>query len=88
MSKELRLTKGERSNFNTIIDAAKAGRLALMSCEDAQTGKKVATICAVNWVNGEVEFVPMARLFDGNPYDLLKPPVPDQEAPTAATHVG
>ena len=71
---DMKLTKGEQKNLETIIQAAKDGNLALASCEDAKTGKKVAVVCAVNWVNGEFEFVPMARLFDGNPYDQLKPP--------------
>jgi hypothetical protein len=68
------ISKGYQTNFDTISKAAKSGRLALMECVDAATGKPVITVCAVNRVEGEFEFVPLAKMFDGNPYEELVPP--------------
>jgi hypothetical protein len=69
---------GHKANLNTIVAAAKAGHLALMDCADAATGKPVVVLCAVNREsNGDYGFVPLAKLFDGNPYNELQPPSPD-----------
>ena len=68
------ITKGYRANFETLERAFKHGDVALMECTDAVTGKPVIAICAVNTVNGEYEFSPLAKMFDGNPYEELNPP--------------
>lgn len=69
------ITKGYRANFETLERAFKHGDVALMECTDAMTGKPVIAICAVNTVNGEYEFSPLAKMFDGNPYEELNPPI-------------
>ncbi len=69
------ITKGYRANFETLERAFKHGDVALMECTDAVTGKPVIAICAVNTVNGEYEFSPLAKMFDGNPYEELNPPI-------------
>jgi hypothetical protein len=69
------IQKGDKKNFETILNAAKNGDLALLECQDAGSGEARSVICAVNR-NGEgFEFVPLARLFAGNPYDEVTPPV-------------
>jgi hypothetical protein len=70
------LKSGDRSNFETLQRAAGNGDLALIETTDKATGKYVAVVAAV-WRNevGEYEIVPIARLFAGNPYDELNPPV-------------
>lgn len=68
------ISKGAKRNFETIKTACKANKLALMECTDVHTGKPVNVLCAVNVIDGEYEMVPLARLFDGNPYDELLPP--------------
>lgn len=71
----LQLNDAHRNNFQTLGDAFKADRVALVACTDATTGELVPTICAVNeGEGGEIELVPLGRLFDGNPYDQLVPP--------------
>lgn len=71
----LQLNEAQKNNFNTLGDAFKAERVALVSCTDAKTGELVPTICAVNELeDGEIELVPFARLFDGDPYEQLLPP--------------
>lgn len=69
------ITKGYRANFETLERAFKHGDVALMECTDAVTGKPVIAICAVNTVNGEYEFSPLAKMFDWNPYEELNPPI-------------
>jgi hypothetical protein len=68
---------GYRLNFQTMLRAAQDGQLALMECTEKATGLSAFVVCMVNppdEEDGEVEFVPVARLFDGNPYDEVDPP--------------
>ena len=66
---------GHRTNFDTLMRAAKRGDLALVSCTDAKTGEPAAAICVVNHEpNGAVDLVPVARMFNSNPYEELLPP--------------
>lgn len=67
------LSEGTKENFQTILDAAKHGQLALLEC--TRDGKPVPIIVAVNREdNGDVSFVPFAQMFEGNPYEILTPP--------------
>lgn len=69
------LKKGYRRNFQTLLDAAENNNISLVSCTDVKTGKPSAVICAVNGPNdGSLEFVPLAKLFDENPYEEVTPP--------------
>lgn len=65
---------GHKNNFNTLMQAAGNKDLALMECTDKTTGKRVAVVCAVYVTDGVHTFVPLAKLFDGNPYEELTPP--------------
>jgi hypothetical protein len=68
------IQKGDRQNFETILNAAKNGDLALLECADASSGEKRSVVCAVNRDGKDFVFVPLAKLFIGNPYDELTPP--------------
>lgn len=69
------IEKGYQANFNTLLRAAKNGDLALVECTDAKTGKKVVAICAIAAApNRQVEISPLAKMFDGNPFEELIPP--------------
>jgi hypothetical protein len=69
------LSAGHKANFNNLLRAAKNQDLALMQCTDASTGEPVATVCMVNRdAEGNVEFAPVAKLFNTNPYEELLPP--------------
>jgi hypothetical protein len=72
---------GYRTNFETLLLAASNGDLALVECTDAATGKMVVAICAINHdPDGETfGIAPLAKLFDGNPYEELNPPTIDME---------
>ncbi len=69
---------GHRQNFDTLRKAFIAGDVALIECEHAKSGEIVAVLCAANRLpDGEIEFVPFAMLFGGNPYETVNPPKPD-----------
>ena len=72
------IEKGYVSNFETLIAAVMAGDIALLECADVLTGEKVIAIVAVQGNGDDVEMVPMARMFNGNPYEQIIPPVPDK----------
>jgi hypothetical protein len=72
------LTQGYKKNFETLRKAVLQGDVALMECQLAATGEAVAVICAANRSpDGDIEFVPFATMFSGNPYEMLNPPSPD-----------
>ena len=65
-------------NFATLKLAFEHGNVALMECLEISSGEKVAVICAaVKESDGSVAFTPFARFFNGNPYEMLRPPNPD-----------
>lgn len=71
-----RLSPAEVGNFQTLQQAVRDQRIALMRCTNRLTGQHVSVICAVNpGPNEEIEFVPLAKLFDGNPYDEVDSPL-------------
>ncbi len=72
------LAEGYKQNFDTLRQAFAAGDVALMECQLAATGEPVAVICAANRLaDGDVQFVPFAMMFQGDPYEMLHPPNPD-----------
>ena len=72
------LSVGHKRNFNTLRRAFRAGDAALVECQLAATGETTTVICAANRLaDGEVEFIPFATMFPGNPYQAVNPPNPD-----------
>jgi hypothetical protein len=66
---------GHKTNLDTLCRAAKRGDICVMECADRNTRQPVWAICAVNrGPGGSCEMIPIAKLFDGNPYDELDPP--------------
>ena len=69
------IPKGHRQNFQTLVNAFNAGDVVLMECQLSATGEVVAVITAANRLpNGEIQFVPFAMMFNGNPYEAVNPP--------------
>jgi hypothetical protein len=69
------IPQGHKKNFNTLVEAFRAGDVALMECQLTATGEIVAVICAVNRLpNEETQLIPFAMLFNGNPYEAVNPP--------------
>jgi hypothetical protein len=64
-----------RTNFQTLLRAAGDGNLALMECQDAQTGEPRFVICAVGRNGADYVMTPFGHLVEGNPYDAYVPPI-------------
>lgn len=75
----------QKANFQTLLDAAKNDRLALVECTHAETGEPVAVLAAINFnegdPEGEYQIVPLAKQFGGDPYEELNPPPGTNDAP-------
>lgn len=75
MSKPIKITPGHKANFQTMLKAARHGDLALVSCIEKATQKPVMAVCAMSRNDdGTITPMPFARLFDGNPFELLEDP--------------
>jgi len=74
------LLPGYQQNFQTLCRAAQAGDCALLDCQLIATGEPVAVICAANRRPDEhIEFVPLAMLFNDDPYQIVVPPQSGQD---------
>lgn len=80
MSKKKTIVQQHKANFKTLEKAFKADQVCMMDCIEKATGEHVAVICAVNIVDGQYEMVPMARFFNGNPYEEFIPPMAEEAA--------
>jgi hypothetical protein len=82
------IEEGYRGNFESLRRAFANGDVCLAECTDKVTGKTVIVICAVQKVDEEIELVPFAKMFDGDPYEEVDPPRPtvsiDEQHPTAS----
>lgn len=71
----MNIQEGYQHNFEQLLRAAKNGDLCIAECFDAETKKPVITVCAIEEEsNGEVLLIPMAKMFDGDPFEELLPP--------------
>lgn len=68
------IPKTYMANFKTLCRAVLAGDVALMECTDVHTRKPVVVLCMVSTDKGEFLMTPVAKMFDGNPYEELVPP--------------
>jgi len=68
------ILEGDVHNFHTLLRAAENGDLSLMECKNG-AGEYVAVICATTFDGKEYQFVPFAKLFAGNPYEEVIPPM-------------
>ncbi len=78
MKKSIGLFKkcpGYKDNFETLKRAFLNNDICMMECTDKVTKKQVAVICAAyKDAQGMVNMVPLAKMFNGNPYKELIPP--------------
>lgn len=67
-----------RTNFETLVKAAKADDLALMECTEVESGEIRYVLCAVGRElgqdDGDYVMTPFGHLAPGNPYDAYAPP--------------
>ena len=71
------IPEGYKNNFETLLRAARNEDLALVECTNKQTGKPAYVLAAISGagLTNDVELVPLALLFDSNPYETLIPPI-------------
>ena len=66
---------GYKTNYDTVLRAAGHGDLALIECKVQATGEPAFVLAAVYQDEQDLfNIVPLARLFDGNPYEELIAP--------------
>lgn len=69
------ITVGEREQLRRIEAAARDGTLSLLACTERGAGRRVPVLCeAASLLDGGATIEPLARLFDGDPFDTLNPP--------------
>ena len=70
------LKEHDQTNFDTLLQAARDGALALVQSTDAATGEYRALICAIaHDGNGDFTITPFGHMATGNPYEDYTPPV-------------
>lgn len=64
------IREGYKTNFETLKAAADAGDLCIMEVYNRISGAPAVLVCATYQDDdGYINFVPLARMFDGNPYE-------------------
>ena len=63
-----------RVNFETLLNAARAGDLALMECTERGSGETRYVLCAVGRNDEAYLMTPFGHLAPGNPYEAYVPP--------------
>lgn len=79
------ISDGYKANFETLLRAASDKALCIMECTDKESGKAVIAVCAA-WMDEDeqVHLVPVAKMFDGDPYAELESPISSDEAQEGA----
>lgn len=74
------INESYKNNFETLKRAVRAQGACLLEARRKADGQIVALLCAVNDSPGnpeyQYEFVPLAVMIEGNPYELFEPPDP------------
>lgn len=65
------LNEIDKANFQTLLDAARNGDLALREC--TRDGEYRAVICAVNTDGETYDFIPLGEMVNGDPYEIYQP---------------
>jgi len=74
--KENKICVKQEKNFNTLCEAVKSDSICIMECTNTKTKEKEAVVCCINYTdNKKIEMVPIAVLFNTNPYELYEPPI-------------
>ena len=68
------IREGYKANLEIIKLAVRNDDIALVECTDKVTGAVVIVLCAIGSDGDEYVISPLAKMFDGNPYDELEPP--------------
>lgn len=74
------IAEGYKRNFDELTRAFANDHVALLEVTDKVTNKPAVVVVAVGFDGSTYDLVPMARMFDGNPYEELE--APDSDEPT------
>lgn len=80
------ITEKDKKNFEMLVRALANQSLVLVSCTDRQTGEPVTCLCAAlsrvtqPRTAADLKFMPLARLFQGDPADEVFVPNEAREA--------
>lgn len=66
-----------QNNFETLLRSVKANQLFVFECTDTKTGEKVPTLATIERHGEEFSLRPLARVFTGDPYQEIAPPLMD-----------
>ena len=78
MKHPMALRQGDKRNFETLLEAATNGDLALVSTIRKADGAKVALLCAMGRDGSDYYPAPLAVMIEGNPYELFENPMEDK----------
>lgn len=68
------ITKRANIQFATILAGARDQALCVTECFNIASGKREYVLCVHQLVDGAIEYQPLAKLFQGNPYNEVTPP--------------
>jgi len=68
------ILEGYKVNLETILRAGENGDLCIMEYTERETGETAFLLCAAGWDGEGYEITPLARMIDGNPFELFTPP--------------
>lgn len=68
------ISEGYKHNFGLLRRAFDNAQAALVECRDAKTGEPIMAVCAVRLIESKFVMTPLAKMFDGNPYEEVLPP--------------
>ena len=69
------IPEGHKVNLETINQAARNGQMGLSQVKLKDKDEYHTLLCAFSYQGSEVVVTPLARLFDGDPYELYEGPV-------------
>lgn len=72
------IVQGHKQNFDSLMRAFRNGDVCLMECKRKSDGEVLAVICATTFdEDGTMTATPFAAFFNGDPYEMLSPPMPE-----------
>lgn len=74
MTVRSKIPESTATNFQTILSANSTDRLCLVRVFDTLLAKDTTVICAINQIDKEFEFVPLAIMIEENPFERFEPP--------------
>jgi len=78
-------TEAQKAAFECIKAGVEDKNLCLVECTDDRTGEDVVALCgAIEMGEGRTMFIPVAKMFDGNPFEQITPKFSEESEEDAA----